>query len=70
MRMGKGCQISNGESNNSEWVKLSTQAGKTRRIPREILNEPGRVFQCMSAQENKGLQWRKIENLNSHCEGE
>lgn len=58
------------ESNNSEWVKLSTQAAKTRRIPREILNKPGRIFQCISAQERKSLQWRKTENLNSHCEGE
>lgn len=53
MRIGKGCQISNDETNNSEWLKLSTQAAKTRRTSREILNKPDRIFQCTSAQEKK-----------------
>jgi len=57
------------ESNNSEWVKLCTQAAKARRTSREILNKPDRIFQ-FSFQEKKRLQWRKAENLNSHCAGE
>lgn len=58
------------ESNNREWVKFSTQAPKTRRTSREILNKPDRIIQCTSGQEKKRFQWRKAEKLNSHCAGE
>lgn len=53
------------ESSNSEWVKLSTQAAKTRRIPREILNKPGRIFQCISAQQKKVSSGEKL-NVWTH----
>lgn len=50
------------ESNNSEWVKLSTQAVKAARKSREILNKPDRIFQCASAWEKKGSSAEKLKS--------